>query len=661
MCGIFGILNTQSSIKIELLKKMSHSLRHRGPDDEGFLLTNLNTGEVLPCSGIDSDSNIPLRQIDYDLNEKYNFAFGHRRLAILDLSIAGHQPMANDSKRLWLTYNGEIYNYIELREQLRAKGYLFHTGTDTEVILTAYQEWGENMLTKLIGMFAFSLLDLDRNVIFCARDFLGIKPFYYCLNAHEFAFASEPKALLDLPWVSRTVDPGRLYEYLRYGLSDYGEDTLFSQIKQLQAAHFLKISYSNSSNKFVAEIMPYWQININNRQDLSFDESSTHLRDLFIQNITMHLRSDVPVGVCLSGGIDSSSILMVMRQILGKSEAIHAFSYVAKESSFLNEEKWGNMVAQASGAIHHKITPSAYDLVSDMDKLIRAQDEPMATTSVFAQRCLFRCAQEAGIKVMLDGQGADEIMGGYHSLVAVRLSSMIHQFDWLSAFRVFRLGSSSMENYRLRLLLTAAGRLLPQFSQKIFRYVLDEGPTPRWLNKKWFESRGVVLECRYPPVGKNMFREEAWEFIKHLSLPQLLRWEDRNSMSSSVESRVPFLTPELVQFTLSLPDNYVIDEAGCTKAVFRKAMRGIVPDKILDRKDKIGFETPERQWMAELRPMTEKALTLNIEAGNFLSFLNLSACKNELKRLASGNGRYTSIPWRILNIILWLNNFDLKL
>jgi asparagine synthase (glutamine-hydrolysing) len=286
----------------------------------------------------------------------------------------------------------------------------------------------------------------------------------------------------------------------------------------------------------------------------------------------------------------------------------------------------------------------------------------MATTSVFAQRCLFRCAQEAGIKVMLDGQGADEIMGGYHSLVAVRLSSMINKFDWLSAFRFFRLGTSSMGNYRLRLLLTATGRLLPKFFQKTLRYAVDEGPTPYWLNKKWFASRGVILECRYPPVGKNMFREEASAFIEHLSLPQLLRWEDRNSMSSSVESRVPFLTPEIVQFTLSLPDNYLIDQDGCTKAVFRKAMRGIVPDKILDRKDKIGFATPENKWMAELRPMTEKALTLNIADGNVFPFLNLSSCKkDELKLLTSGKGRYTSVAWRILNTILWLNNNNLKL
>lgn len=660
MCGIFGILNTQSPIKIELLKKIGDALRHRGPDDEGFLLANLHTREVLPCSGTDSSSDSHLRQIDSDLNGKFNFAFGHQRLAILDLSIAGHQPMADDSKRLWLTYNGEIYNYIELREQLRAKGYLFHTGTDTEIILMAYQEWGEKMLTKLIGMFAFSLLDLDRNLMFCARDFFGIKPFYYSLDEHNFAFASEPKALLDIPWVSRTVDSGRLYEFLRYGFSDYGADTLFGKIKQLQAGHFLKISYSNSGTKFDVEIAPYWQIIINNRQEMSFDESARHLRDLFIQNISMHLRSDVPVGVCLSGGIDSSAILMVMRQILGTNEAIHAFSYIAADSSF-NEEKWANMVAQASGVIHHKVEPSAHDLISDIDNLIRAQDEPMATTSVFAQRSLFRCAHEAGIKVMLDGQGADEIMGGYHSLVAARLSSMIHQFDWLSAFRFFRQGSSSMENYRLRLLLTAAGRLLPQFLQNKLRYGLNEGPTPRWLNKKWFESRGVILDLRYPPVGKNMFREEALAFIEHLSLPQLLRWEDRNSMAFSVESRVPFLTPEFVQFTLSLPDNYLIDQSGCTKAVFRKAMRGIVLDEVLDRKDKIGFATPEHQWMTELHPIIEKALTMNIKTGNMFPFLNPSACKDELKRLTRGNVRHTGIPWRILNTILWLNNYNLKL
>lgn len=658
MCGIFGFLNTKDSIQIELLKKMSLSLRHRGPDDEGILLANLYTNKILPCSGIDSASGNQLRRIDSDLNNKYNLAFGHRRLSILDLSIAGHQPMSDDSKQIWITYNGEIYNYIELREQLRAIGYVFHTGTDTEVILNAYKEWGEHMLPKLIGMFSLAILDLQRNFIFCARDFFGIKPFYYCFDRHKFAFASEPKALLELPWLPRAVDASRLYEFLRYGYSDYGSDTLFSHIKQLESAHFLKLSY-NANDKFAIEVVPYWQLNIKDRQKMSFEESVSHLRDLFIKNITMHLRSDVPVGVCLSGGIDSSSIIMVMRQILGQKEPIHAFSYIAEDSSYINEEVWCDIVAKESNIIHHKIKPTANNLISDINDFIREQDEPMATTSVFAQRSLFRCAHDAGIKVMLDGQGADEIMGGYHSLVAARLSAMLHQLDWLQAFRFFYLGTSAMVNYRSRLLLTAAGRLLPHFFQNILRNTLGEGALPNWLNAKWFASKGVLLELRYPRVGENMFREEALDFIRHHSLPQLLRWEDRNSMSASVESRVPFLTPEFAQFTLSLPDDYLIDSVGCTKAVFRKSMRGIVPDKILDRKDKVGFATPENKWMKELNPIIEGAMSQYVKSESY-PFLNLSVCMTELKNQIAGNKRYNSMPWRVLNTMLWLKNYNLN-
>ncbi|MGH2585608.1 MAG: asparagine synthase (glutamine-hydrolyzing), partial [Dehalococcoidia bacterium] len=351
----------------------------------------------------------------------------NRRLAILDLSEAGWQPMTAVEGRYFLVFNGEIYNFIELRGELEALGHTFRSGSDTEVLLAAYIEWGPRALTRLVGMFAFAILDTCKRSLFLARDFSGIKPLYYATPGNAFAFASEIKALLDLPGISRRVDPQRLYHYLRFSIVDHRDGTLFADVRQLPAAHYMEVPLDNPS---AARPVRYWRLAREQRRDLSFKQAATRFRDLFLESIRLHLRSDVPVGVALSGGIDSSAVIMAMRQLQGPNLELHSFSYIAEDQSDVNEECWVDLVAGAARSTVHKVRATPQDLLAELDDLIETQEEPFANTAIFAQYRVFRLAHEAGIKVMLSGQGADEILGGYRPYLAARLASYVRHGQW---------------------------------------------------------------------------------------------------------------------------------------------------------------------------------------------------------------------------------------
>ncbi len=353
-------------------------------------------GPGVPCraEGPDTSTGMNLPPIaDLD-GQPFDLALGFRRLSIIDLSETGHQPMPSSDGRYWIIFNGEIYNYVELRMELEALGHRFRSHSDTEVLLAAYAQWGPKALLRLVGMFACAILDTHERKLFLARDPFGIKPLYYVRSAGFFAFASEIKALLDIPGLRRTVNPERLYLYLRHGLTDHGSETMFAHIRQLPAAHYLEIPLQGGPSSLPQQ---YWSMDLSRHPTYSFDEAAEQLRELFVHNIRLHLRSDVAVGAALSGGIDSSSIVSAMRHVEGEKLELHTFTHVAEDPS-INEEHWAEMAGQAASAAIHKVKPTAEDLACDLERLIAMHDEPFGSTSIYAQYRVFGLARDPASK-----------------------------------------------------------------------------------------------------------------------------------------------------------------------------------------------------------------------------------------------------------------------
>jgi asparagine synthase (glutamine-hydrolysing) len=646
MCGIAGLTFDLASKERAAQEsvRMLDVLSHRGPDDSGWLV--FSGGKVQSGRDVQVLSDLVLQS-----RTGPGVVLLHRRLAILDLSPLGWQPMATSDGRFQIVFNGEIYNFLEVRSELQALGDHFHTQSDTEVLLAAFQRWGSEMLPRLVGMFALVILDVLKQKLFFARDAFGIKPLYHASWSGGVVFASEPKAILGLPGVSRKVNPQRLFEYLRFGRSDYGAQTLFSDIRQVPAAHALELDITAN---VVPEAQSYWSINPELRSDLGFDAAAKHLQDLFLESVDLHMRSDVPVGAALSGGIDSSAIVMSMRTVNPSAE-IHAFSFVADDPQ-VSEESFVDLVGARAKAKIHKIRLDEHDVSRDLNDLVSLQDEPFGSTSIYAQFQVFKLAQQNGIKVVLDGQGADEMLAGYEPFLGARLASLVRSGNLTGAFAL----SQHFRKLPGRKWAAkwAVPYLIPDVFQGALRNVVRLELMPTWFNSDWFVKSEVKIEpTRSSSQAKGDFLHlELNRSIRETSLPQLLRYEDRNSMVHSVESRVPFLTPKLAEFVLSLPESFLIDDHGTSKAVFRQAMRGVVPDEVLDRKDKIGFATPERRWLNHLRPMAEQTFELAQQIQ--LPVFNLQRLRQEWLDVLENRRPFDFRIWRCLNLILWASRFE---
>lgn len=638
MCGIAGFVSPgtygdKGQAWLEPLKL----LEHRGPDDHGWLV---ETKQGL-VRGRDRRCPAPWRTL-----------LLHRRLSILDLSEAGWQPMVTASGRQAIVFNGEIYNYRELREELRHAGCVFTSQSDTEVLLQAYAVWGSLCLSKLTGMFAFAVLDLDRQSLLLARDPFGIKPLYYTWVNGLFAFASELKALLNIPGLGRHVHPARLRQYLELGWTDHGSGTLLADVHQVPAAHSLELSLDRAA---AGSLRRYWKPDLRGQLDFSFAEAADHLRDMFIDNVRLHLRSDVPVGAALSGGIDSSSIVAVMRHLEPRLD-LHTFSFVADDPT-INEETWVDRAGQHSRATMHKVTADSGDWTADLEHLCHVQDEPFGSTSIYAQHRVFRLAHESGIKVMLDGQGADELLAGYRTFLPVRLASLVRQgrLDQALAFawRASKLPGSSSLTYNVLQLLRS---VVPTSLWNRARHYIGRGTEQSCLNQDWFTQFPGPEPGEPVDTGNNLLREALYRSLTESSLPMLLRYEDRNSMAWSIESRVPFLTTRLVEFLLRLPESYLLASDGTSKNVLRHALRGLVPEAILQRRDKIGFATPEAAWLTKHRAWVERMLSSDAARG--IPVWNLAAVQADWQETLASKRPFTFRIWRWLNFIHWTERWN---
>jgi asparagine synthase (glutamine-hydrolysing) len=577
MCGITGIFCQKIPENIDIrLNNAISKMANRGPDDQGRESYTIANGML---------------------------SFGHTRLSIIDLSDGGHQPMQTPDGRYSIVYNGEIYNYLELREELKNIGYIFVSDSDTEVLLHAWVEWGHSCLKRLIGMFSFAVFDTVTKELTCTRDAYGIKPFYYSMKGSNFSFASEIPALLELLDEEPSLNMQLTFDYLNFGIYDKGMSTFYNGIERLEPGHILSINLLDE--KLTPRIERWWYPSIEQTSNLSFEDAAEKLREMFLKNMKLFLRSDVPIGAALSGGIDSSAVVCAMRY-LEPDLPINTFSYIAEKSS-INEEKWVDVVNRHVNANSYKVTISSDELVNDLDDLIETQGEPFGNTSIYAQYRVFKLANENGIKVMLDGQGADESLAGYElfpgypwqrikSLLGTKKYLEFVQFVYSWFYWPGRTRQLTAQTIKLFL-----GAFSSQHTRSKLLNKFGVNSCPEWLNKSYLEKNEILFDHHKQKKnddhkGRNLMGQLRRELTGDI-LDRLLRYEDRNSMRWSIESRVPFLTTELSEFFLSLPEHYLISNSGQTKHVFREAMRGIVPDEILNRKDKIGFETPEHNLL----------------------------------------------------------------
>jgi len=628
MCGIFGILsNGDLNFPIE---KFLKQLQHRGPDD---------SGAIYWCGGHGIEATD-------DSSGGYRVALGHRRLSIIDVSSAGKQPMRSHDANTWIVFNGEVYNYIELAEELETAGVSFRTRTDTEVVLEAIVRWGpEKASKKFVGMFAIATLNTQTGNLTLIRDGFGIKPLFYCKWSNGIAFSSEINALLELPGIDQSLEPDKTWHYLRFGVTDHGETTLLTGVKQVPPGHWMVISGDNYD--ISAERKQYWSPNSITVRKISYGDAVQKVRDAFLENIRLHLRSDVPIGTALSGGVDSSAIVCAVRYLKPNQE-IHTFSYIADDAR-LSEERWIDAVNSHVGAIPHKVKASADDLIEDIQALMKVQGEPFGSTSIYAQNRVFKEARACGIKVMLDGQGADELLGGYPQYQGARLASLIAQGKFIEAAQ-FLLSQRKWPDRSTRsVLINGLGHLLPDKFRPIARSFVGRSDNPIWANQKWFDQLRVNRNCPwYHSSDKDYLRSDLKESVQ-VGLLGLLRYEDRNSMAYSIESRVPFLTTNFAELVLSLPESYLIGEDGTSKRIFRDAMRGIVPDPILYRRDKVGFATPEFEWLKK----NTQFLTNSLSKANAVPCLNQQEVNIYYNDVLEGRIPFSFQVWRLLNFINW--------
>lgn len=605
MCGIIGVIGPPDTrIDPAQLASCTGLLRHRGPDDEGYLLGNTVGGRYEFYGGDDTDPRLSLPPVR-GATDTFNVGFGHRRLSILDLSVGGHQPMADEAGTTVLVFNGEIYNYRELREELLRLGHRFTSESDTAVLLAAYREWGLGAFDRAIGMWAGAILDTKRRELVCSRDPFGIKPFYYTLSDGRFVFASESKAVLELSGVSRSLNAERTFLFLRWGETDFGSETMFREVRQLPGGCHLVVSIDQPLR--LREV-PYWRPRQAGHDRIDYAEAVAHTRKLFLKNVSLHMRSDVAIGSALSGGIDSSSIVSSMRTIGGLELGLHTFSYRADDPR-ISEQRWIDEVNRHTSALPHPVCIDPEEMWADLDRMIYMQDEPFGSTRIYAQYRVYRSARDAGVTVLLNGQGADEVLAGYHYLLGARWAGLVRRGAFRRAAR-FALATGRLGGWAARQTVAFGARsLVPSWLDRPLRASIRREVAPAWLNRAWFTQRDVTLAYPAAEGPADGLKAELHRALVSASLPHLLRYEDRNSMAWSIESRVPFLTAEFADWLFGLPDDYLISETGRTKHVFRDAMQGIVPDPILDRTDKIGFETPEGDWLRSLRTWATDVLT----------------------------------------------------
>ncbi len=543
MCGIFGLVKPpKDKVIVDELRDSLAILAHRGLDDQDCYCFK-------------------------------NVGLGHRRLAVFDLSEKGRQPMSY--RELTITFNGAIYNFPEIRLELISKGYRFTTDTDTEVILAAYHHWGPDCVHHFNGQWAFAIHDPSRNQLFCSRDRFGIKPFYYTFKNGFFYFASEIKAFTRIPGWRAQLNATRAVEYLQHQMHDHTEETFLKEVFVLKKSHNLQLDLESLK----IQINAYYNLDHLFETNPTDTEVKKHFRLLLEDSIRLRLRSDVKLGTALSGGLDSSSIALSMHQLTPEQE-INTFSIVYNQKP-ISEKPYLDAVLKRGNFQSYQASPTWDDLEMIENDVIWHQEEPVNGFSIYAQHLLFRSAAKQNVKVMLDGQGADEILAGYEKFFFVLLKKYKTH-----PLKLIRLLWQIHNRHRLDFKQVWNG--LKQYYSK------SQSHLPPWLNLP------INTDHFFRRSPDDCLRSTSKNLLFELGLGALLRYEDKNAMAFGIESRVPFLDHRLVEFCLSLPSSFKIRN-GIRKWILRESLKDQLPESLYKRYDKLGFATPQNQWLVKYR------------------------------------------------------------
>ena len=664
MCGVSAIFAfTRSSDYTKYIRKMTDVIRHRGPDDEGYAIFQAECPYVNRLGGPDTPEQAyrssyayaPLEPFEEGKLDTAYAALANRRLSIVDLSPAGHQPMCSADGRFWITYNGEVYNHVELRQQLEAEGHAFQSHSDTEVILNAYKRWGSAGLHRLNGMFSFVLFDRQERRLFAARDRFGVKPLYYWTSSHGFvAFASEIKQFTCLPGWHPTVNGQRAYDFLNWGLTDHTSETLFADVRQVRGGEMVECSIDTLTT----------HVPVTRWYDLhprpfagGFRDASEEFRDLLEDAVRLRLRADVPVGSCLSGGLDSSSIVCIANHLLQTQHTSHrqtTFSACSRIPRFDERSHIEQIVARA-GVQAHYTYPSLEELFGAAQEITWHHDEPFLSTSIYAQWKVFQLAKDNGVKVLLDGQGADEQLGGYTNFFGFHLYDLFKARQWNTWFE--EMAAAKRLHGELNPMALTANHALPDFIRQPLRHLGGKASTvtPYWLDMAKLGAENQDPFGTERGKGDNTLSRNAYLQIMKTNLPMLLRFEDRDSMAHSVESRTPFLDFRLVEFVQGLPSGFKLSQ-GVTKRVLREGMRGVLPEGIRMRMDKMAFDTPEETWIRDHQPKEFLQAVKNaVEYSEGMIKPSASVLANDV---ISGKKPFTFTIWRIINFGMWMQLYQ---
>ncbi len=599
MCGITGIIyKNKQDVDLESVVAMTDKLKHRGPDGYGYFV------------------------------EK-NVGLGHRRLSIIDVSDAAAQPFYFGDE-LVLIFNGAIYNYIEIREQLVAQGYKFHTNSDTEVLLSAYHFWGEKCVDYFNGMWAFAIYDKRNNTVFCSRDRFGIKPFYYFQNEGKFVFASEIKAILEEEKIKK-VNVQTVLQYLITNFTDYNDATFFKEINKLPGSHNMVYNLTDHTIR----LYKYYDIQLNKEvSQLSIEDSLTLFEKEFQRSIELRLRSDVKIGTALSGGLDSGYVAAVAAHLLDDPKSFNAVTVGSLHPSN-DESKLASVTASVLGLSHHIVTPDRKDFEEELQQVIYSMEEPFNGLSIYMQTFLMKEAKAEGVKVLLDGQGADEVLLGYPRYTTSFLKS--HGFR-----DNFKFLAKLQGHYGISLLK----------GLKLYFYFSNF-----WARKLFLRYRGMGLKKRYKKIidfshikklnnsYSNIFELQKNELF-WAQIPQLVRWADINSMSQGIESRLPFLDYKFVETCLSINNNFKLKD-GWSKYILRKNLAKHLPDEVAWKGKKIGFEPPSEEWWPRSQKITD--------------IINGSKIIKELFKKPIDHLEDRDFEWRLYNLAIWEKMYDMEI
>jgi len=580
MCGITGIISKSNTVSIkDAVFAMNRAIKHRGPDGEGFAFFSENNSIAAYSNEtphINKDSRSFLFNPETSLEDspsEAHLAFGHRRLSIIDLSEAGHQPMCDVSANYWITFNGEIFNYIELKETLKTKGHTFVTQTDTEVLIEAYKEWGVECLQKFNGMFAFALFDRQKNQLFCARDRAGVKPFYYINTEACFAFASEQKAFIKSKLIPFEINEAEQFDFIVNANLETGTQSLFKGINELKpACYFL---YDLATHNF--EIKKYYSIPESSKQQKSDKELIEIIEEKLVNSIRLRLRSDVEVGSCLSGGLDSTIIAGIVKR-LQPDKQMKLFTAVFPGEMF-DESKYAKVAADSVNGNWQTVSPTSHEFFRDIEALNYSQDLPVWSTSTYSQHRVMKLASDNHIKVVLDGQGADELFGGYsHHYMAL----------WKELLYKGQFGKTIKSINDSKETIPTAYRL---FGKQLLKDNLGLGVD---YSEFLMDSKKSFGKSTNQKISDTLNHQLKLDYNGRLK--SFLKCEDRCSMAFGIESRVPFADDvELVDLIFSIHGQEKIQN-GVSKYLLREAAKAYIPSQIYNRKDKVGFETPVGKW-----------------------------------------------------------------